>query len=476
MSIIELSAFEIREKIKSKELTVVEVVRAFLDRIEKTKEYNAVLECFDDAIELAKDMDTKIANGFNGKLAGVPIIIKDNILYKGKISSCSSKILEKYVAPYNSTVVEKMLAEGAIIIGRANMDEFAMGSSTENSAFGVTHNPIAFDRVAGGSSGGSATAVALNMCPVSLGTETGGSVRQPASYCGLYGLKPSYGRISRYGVVAYASSLDQVGIFTRDVRDNALMLEVLAGADIHDETSAKAVVDNYSEELSLDLSNMKIGVPKEILSMVEGLASEKNYKEFIDWLKSQGANVVEVSIKNLDLSLATYYILAWAEATSNLSRFDGVKYTYRDMDAKNLQDIYKKSRSNGFGKEVKRRIMLGNYVLSSGYYDAYYKKAKAVQGLLVDGFNEAFKDCDIIIMPTTVGVAYKIGSKPNDPVETYKEDIFTVTANIIGSPSMNIPYGKGEDNMPLGIQLMAKKFDEKKIYALAKFIEEKKEK
>lgn len=476
MRVIDLSAVEIRDKILNKELTAVQVVEEFLSRIEDTKEYNAVLEVFADSIDRAKEIDVKIENGFKGKLAGVPVIIKDNILYEGKISSCSSKILENYVAPYNSTVVERMLREGAIIIGRANMDEFAMGSSTENSAFGTTHNPIDFDRVAGGSSGGSACAVALNMCPIALGTETGGSVRQPSSYCGLYGIKPSYGRISRYGVVAYASSFDQVGVFTRDVRDNALMLEVLAGEDIHDETSAKVKVDNYSEDLGLDIKDLKIGVPKEILNMVDGLDSEKNYKEFIEWIKSLGANVVEVSIKNLDLSLATYYILAWAEATSNLSRFDGVKYTYRNMDAKNLQDIYKKSRSEGFGKEVKRRIMLGNYVLSSGYYDAYYKKAKAVQGLLIDGFNDAFKECDIIIMPTTVGVAYKIGSKPSDPVETYKEDIFTVTANIVGIPSMNIPYGKGEDNMPLGIQLMAKKFDELNIYKLAKFIEERKEK
>ncbi len=473
MSIIELSAIEIREKIKSGELTCVEVVKAFLDRIEETKEYNAILEVFDDAIEQAKLMDEKIKAGFRGRLAGVPIIIKDNIMCKGKIASCASKILEKFVSPYNSTVVERILSEGAIILGRANMDEFAMGSATENSAFGITHNPLAFDRVPGGSSGGSACAVALNMCPVALGTDTGGSVRQPASYCGLYGMKPSYGRISRYGIVAYGSSLDQVGVFSKSIEDNALLLEIMAGEDIHDETSSKTKVDNYTD-LTFDISSMKIGVPSEILEMSKDMPSEKNYLEFIEFLKSQGANIVPVTLKNIELCLPTYYILAWAEVTSNLSRFDGVKYTYRDEDAKNLQDIYKKSRSIGFGKEVKRRIMLGNYVLSSGYYEAYYKKAKAIQGLLTKQFESAFNDCDIILMPTTVGVAYKIGSKPNDPIETYKEDIFTVTANTVGVPSLSIPYGKGEDNMPLGIQLMAKKFDESKIYKLAKFIEERK--
>lgn len=473
MEIIKLSAIEIREKIKNKELTCEEVTKAFLDRIESTKEYNAVLEVFEDSLEKAREMDKKIASGFTGKLAGVPIIIKDNILYKGKKCTCSSKFLENYIAQYDATVVTKMLNEGAVIIGRANMDEFAMGSSTENSAYGVTHNPLSFDRVPGGSSGGSSCAVALDLCPISLGTETGGSVRQPASYCGIYGLKPTYGRISRFGVVAFASSLDQVGIFSKTIEDNALMLEVLAGEDCNDETSSNAKVDEYSKDLTLE-KEITVGIPVEIMDMCKGMPCEENFKNFIDFLKGNNVKVKEVSIKDIELGLSTYYILSPAEAASNLARFDGVKYTSRSSDAKNLQEIYKNSRSEGFGKEVKRRIMQGNYVLSSGFYDAYYRKAKKVQGLLVKEYEDALKECDIIVMPTTIGVAYKIGSKPSDPVETYKEDIFTVTANIAGLPSLSIPYGYGEENLPLGIQLMAGKFNEKEIYKFAKFIESKK--
>ena len=471
MDITKLSALEIKKHIKSGEVTCEEVTRVFISKILENKKYNAVLEVFDDAVENAKAMDIKIKDGFNGKLAGVPIIIKDNILYSGKICSCGSKFMKDYIAQYNSTVVKRMLDEGAIIIARANMDEFAMGSSTENSAFGVTHNPIDFESVAGGSSGGSACAVALDMCPISLGTETGGSVRQPASFCGIYGLKPSYGRISRYGVVAFASSLDQVGIFSRTLEDNALMLEVIAGGDNNDETSSKTKVDDYLSEIDKDSTNITIGVPKEIIEMVKGLPCEVNFHNFIKVIKDNNIKTKDISIKDVGLGLATYYILAPAEAASNLAKFDGVKYTSRDNNAKNLQEIYKKSRSKGFGKEVKRRIMLGNYVLSSGYYDAYYKKAKAVQGLLIEEYEKAFDECDIIIMPTTLGEAYKIGSKPNDPVETYKEDIFTVTANIVGIPSLSIPYGKGKDGLPLGIQIMSKKFNEKTIYSFAKTIE-----
>lgn len=471
--IIDLSAIEIRDKILTKELSAEQVCKAFIEQIKKCEKYNAVLEIFDDAIEKAKEMDKKISSGFRGKLVGVPIIIKDNILYKGKKCSCSSKFLENYIAQYDSTVIKKVLNAGAIIIGRANMDEFAMGSSTENSAFGVTHNPLDFDRVPGGSSGGSACAVALNMCPISLGTETGGSVRQPASYCGIYGLKPSYGRISRYGIVAFASSLDQVGIFSKNVLDNALMLEVIAGKDECDSTSADEKVEEYSKILDEDISKFTIGVPHEILEMIKGMPCENNISKFLSLLKSNGIKVVDISIKDISLGLATYYIIAPAEATSNLARFDGVKYTTRSDNARNLQEIYKKSRSEGFGREVKRRIMLGNYVLSSGYYDAYYKKAKAVQHELIKEFEDAFKGCDIIIMPTTIGEAFKIGSKSKNPVDTYKEDIFTVTANIAGLPSLSIPFGKGDNGLPLGIQLMAKKFDEATIYKFAKFIETK---
>ena len=472
MSIVKLTAKQIIEKIQTKQLTCVQVVTAFIDQIKQNEKYNAVLEVFSDALDKAKEMDTKITNGFNGKLAGVPVIIKDNILYNGKVCSCSSKFLKDYVAQYNSTVVEKMLNEGAIIIGRANMDEFAMGSATENSAFGITHNPINFDRVPGGSSGGSACAVALDMCPIALGTDTGGSVRQPASYCGIYGLKPTYGRISRYGIVAYGSSLDQVGVFSKNIEDNALMLEVLAGQDIHDGTTARVEVDSYTKNLTGDVTKLKIGIPTEIIEMTKGSTSEKNVQDFIKLLNDNNIETVNVSIKNSKLTLSTYYIIAWAEATSNLARFDGVKYTSRSDSAKNLQEIYKQSRSEGFGKEVQRRIMLGNYVLSSGFYDAYYKKAKAIQGLLINEFNQAFEKCDLIIMPTALGEAFEIGSKSN-PIDAYKEDVFTITANVVGLPSLSIPFGKGETGMPLGMQIMAKKFDESTIYKLAKFVEDK---
>ena len=473
MEIVKLSAIEIREKILSKEINCTEVVQAFLEQIKKNEKYNAVLEIFDDAMEKARELDEKIAKGFSGKLAGVPIIIKDNIFYDGKICSCSSKFMEKHVASYNSTVVEKILKEGAIIIGRANMDEFAMGSSTENSAFGVTHNPLDFDRVPGGSSGGSACAVALNMCPIALGTETGGSVRQPASFCGIYGLKPTYGRISRYGIVAYASSLDQVGIFTRNVEDNALMLEVSAGHDEHDSTSSSVAVENYNDNLKLQAEKVCVGVPEEILKMIKNMPCEKNLLNFIDFLEKNGIKTKKISLKDIELCLPTYYILAPAEATSNLARFDGVKYTTRSEKAKNLQEVYKESRSEGFGKEVKRRIMLGNFVLSSGYYDAYYKKAKRLQSEIRKEFKRAFLECDYIIMPTTIGEAFKIGSKSQNPVDTYKEDIFTVTANIAGIPSLSVPFGKGENGLPLGVQIMGDVFKEREIYQLAKFIEEK---
>lgn len=472
MEIIKLSAIEIREKIISKELSCANVVKAFIEQINKFKEHNAVLEVFDDAMQKAKEMDEKIINGFRGRLAGVPIIIKDNIHYKGKIASNGSKFLKDYVAQYDATVIKKIIDEGAIIIGRANMDEFAMGSGTENSAFGVTHNPIDFERVAGGSSGGSACAVALNMCPIALGSDTGGSVRQPASYCGLYGMKPTYGRVSRYGVYAYGSSLDQVGVFSRTIEDNALMLEILAGQDENDGTTANVKVDQFCKDLVLGAEKLKVGIPKEILKMIKGMECEKNIFEFLNLLKTQNIEIVEVSIKDIELVLSAYYIIAWAEAASNLSRFDGVKYTSRSESAKSLQEIYKKSRSEGFGNEVKRRIMLGNYVLSSGFYDAYYKKAKAIQGELSKQFNEAFKKCDVMISPTTIGEAFKIGTRSN-PIDAYKEDIFTVTINVVGIPSLNIPFGKGEHGLPLGIQIMANKFNESLIYRLAKFIEEK---
>lgn len=465
------SLLELVDMLKSKKVSSEELTSYFISQIEKKKNLNAVIEVFEDALSKAKEADIKIKNNEDGKLLGIPVIIKDNILYKGKVCSCSSRFLENYVAQYNSTVVEKLLREGAVIIGRANMDEFAMGGSTENSAFGITHNALDFDRVPGGSSGGSAVAVAGGLCPVSLGTDTGGSVRQPCSYNGIVGIKPTYGRISRYGVVAFASSLEQVGPMTKTVKDNAYMLEILSGKSEFDETSSKEKVEDYLSAIKGKIQGLRIGVCKEIIESVKGMEVEKPFLEVIGWLKDQGATLVDVSLPDYNLSLACYYIIAPAEATSNLGRFDGIKYSRRSEDAKNVDEIYIKSRSEGFGKEVKRRIMLGNFVLSSGYFDAYYNKAKKIQIKLKKQAEELFRKCDVVLSPTTGSVAFKLGSKNSDPVSMYKEDLFTITANILGIPSLTLPFARGEAGLPLGLQIMANSFKEGTIYNLADFIE-----
>lgn len=470
---IELGIVELRNKILNGEITSEQITRDYISAIEQSKT-NAVVEVFADAVEQAIEMDKKIEGGFKGKLAGVPIIIKDNILMKGKKSSAGSKILKDYVAEYTSTVVNKLLNEGAVIIARSNMDEFAMGSGTETSFHGKTLNPYDLTRVPGGSSGGSAAAVAENLCAAALGTDTGGSVRQPSSYCGTVAIKPTYGRVSRFGVIAYASSFDQVGPMTKNVEDNALLLEVLSGADSNDETSVDSRQENFSLELNKSIAGMRVGVINSVEDMVKGLDSEKNYNEMKDFLKNNGAEIVPVEISNLELVLPVYYIIADAEATSNLARYDGVKYTYRSEDAKNLEEIYKKSRSEGFGMEVQRRIMLGNYVLSSGFFDAYYNKARAMQSKLRNEYLKAFENCDVILMPTTKGEAFKIGSKSN-PIDAYKEDIFTVSANITGLPCIAIPAGKGPNNLPIGMQFLAPHWEEKRLYKIAHFVEINKE-
>ncbi len=471
MDIEKLSLIELSKAIAERKLSSYEVTKYYIDRCHEKAELNALLEIFDDALDKAKEMDEKIDAGFKGKLAGVPVIIKDNILYKGKIASCSSKFLENYVAQYNADVVTKMLEQGAVIIGSANMDEFAMGSSTENSAFGVTKNALDPTRVPGGSSGGSACAVAAGLAPVALGTDTGGSIRQPASYNGVVGIKPTYGRVSRYGVVAFASSIEQVGPITRNVRDNAYMLEVLAGGSEHDETSLKIDVPDYLSEITGSVKGLRVGVLKEIEEAVHGLESESSYRRAIELLKNGGAEIKEVSIPDFKLTLPCYYIIAPAEATSNLGRFDGVKYSRRSKDAKDIDEIYVKSRSEGFGREVKRRIMLGNFVLSSGYFDAYYNKAKKLQQKLIKEAKEAFEACDILLLPTTAGEAFKIGAKDGDPVSMYKEDLFTIMANVLGVPAISVPCGKGNEGMPLGIQIVADSLKEGLIYNVADFIE-----
>lgn len=470
---IELGVIDIREKIFSGELTSEQITKAYVDEIKKSN-INAVIEIFDDAIDTAKQMDERIKNGYRGKLAGVPILVKDNILIKGKHCSAGSLFLKDYIAEYTSTVAQKLIDEGAILLGRTNMDEFAMGSGTETSFYGKTLNPHDNSRVPGGSSGGSAAAVAANLCAAALGTDTGGSIRQPSSYCGVVGIKPTYGRVSRYGVIAFASSLDQVGPITKNVEDNALLLEILSGQDKNDETSENEPKVEYLKDYKNSISGLKVGVINSVEDMLKGLESEKNYNLAKQFLIDSGAEIVNLDIDNMELVLPVYYIIAPAEATSNLARFDGVKYSRRSEKAKNIDEIYKFSRTEGFGDEVKRRIMLGNYVLSSGYFDAYYNKARSLQAKLRDEFLSAFKNCDIILMPTTKGEAYKLGSK-TDPVDAYKEDIFTVSANITGLPSISIPFGSGSTGLPIGMQILAPHFMEKRLYHLAKFIESNKE-
>ena len=472
MDILDLSVIELADMIKKQELTSEQVVKTYIKQIEDKKKLNAVIEVFDYAIEKAKVIDEKIKKGEKlGRLAGVPILIKDNILYEGKIASCASKFLSSYKAQYTSTVVKKLLNEDAVILGRANMDEFAMGSSTEKSYYGPTLNALDETRVPGGSSGGSASAVGARLAPCALGTDTGGSIRQPSSYNGTVGIKPTYGKVSRFGVIAFASSLDQVGPITKNVKDNALLLEILAGADEHDETTLRLPVPCYLNQITGSIKGVKIGVCNQVMNLIKDKA---HFNSIIDWFKSEGAEIIYVDIPSIELCLPIYYILAPAEATSNLGRFDGVKYSRRSEDATNVNEIYKFSRSEGFGDEVKRRIMLGNFVLSSGYFDAYYNKAKMLQQKVKKEFGEAFKNCDVIITPTTYGEAFKLG-EITDPVQMYLEDIFTITANIASIPAISIPCGKGPNNMPLGLQIMANCNEEGKIYNVADYFETKKE-
>lgn len=468
MKFEELSLIELVKLIQQKKTTSEELTRYFIARCEEKKKYNAVLEVFEDAIEKAKEIDERISAGFRGKLAGVPVIIKDNILYAGKKCTCASKFLEDYVAQYNSTVVQKLLDEGAIIIARANMDEFAMGSSTENSAYGQTHNALDFERVPGGSSGGSASAVALGLAPLALGTDTGGSIRQPSAYNGIVGIKPTYGRVSRFGVVAFSSSIEQVGPMTKSAKDNAYALEVLSGKSKHDETSVSCEAD-FLSDIDKSVKGLKIGLVEDVEKLLKGMPSEKAYLGAIEELKKQGAEIVKVSMPTFSLALPCYYIIAPAEATSNLGRFDGIKYTKR-KEGKDINETYAKSRSAGFGKEVKRRIMLGNFVLSSGFFDAYYNKAKAVQQEITKEGKLIFEKCDAVLLPTTTGEAFKLG-EITDPVSMYKEDSFTIPANIMGLPAISVPFGCGDSGMPLSVQIMGKEFDEKTIYRIANSIE-----
>lgn len=465
MDITELTVHELQDKLAAKEITVSEIAKAYADRI---KEKESDIDAFvtvqaDEAVEKAKEIEAKINNGeLKSSLAGIPIGIKDNMCTKGVLTTCGSKMLENFVAPYDATIIEKLNAEGMISLGKLNMDEFAMGSSTENSAIKTTKNPWNLNTVPGGSSGGSAAAVAANMVPWALGSDTGGSIRQPSSFCGVVGLKPTYGLVSRYGLVAYASSLDQIGPITKDVRDCATLLNILAGHDDRDTTSINRPKVDYTEALKNDVKGLRIAVPKEFFG--EGINEEVKAKleEAIAKYKELGAIVDEVSLDVAEHALATYYIIACAEASSNLGRFDGIRYGHRAKDGERLRDIYFNSRSEGFGPEVKRRIILGTYVLSSGYYDAYYKKAQKVRTLINNQFNEVFKNHDVILTPTSPTTAFEFNSK-SSPLEMYLADICTVSVNVAGLPGISIPCGVDSKGMPVGMQLIGNKFQEETI-------------
>ena len=502
--ITKLTVHELIEKKQNGELNSEQIVKAYADKInEKEKDINAFITITtDEALEQAKQIDQELAKckqednnaekckeyneGSNdknkssskdrtlGKFAGIPIGIKDNLCTKGTKTTCASKMLENFVSPYDATVVKKLNDEGIISLGKLNMDEFAMGSSTENSAFKITHNPWNLNKVPGGSSGGSAAAVAANLVPWALGSDTGGSIREPSSFCGVVGLKPTYGLVSRYGLVAFASSLDQVGPITKDVTDCAMLLNIISGYDENDSTSfdlynnenspyyKKEKID-YTKSLKNDVKGMKIGVPKEFFG--EGINSEVKEKleEAIKLYKEMGAEVSECSLNVADYALATYYIIACAEASSNLGRFDGIRYGYRTKNFTNLKELYKNSRTEGFGDEVKRRIILGTYVLSSGYYDAYYKKAQKVRTYVKEQFDKCFAKYDLLLTPVAPTTAFDIGSKSNNPLEMYLADICTVSINIASVPAISVPCGFDSNNMPVGMQLIGNRFSEEKI-------------
>jgi len=462
---------EIKKEMSAGKLNCRELIDFYLKRIEANKHLNAFLEVFgDEALLRAEEIDEKIRKGKSGRLAGMVIALKDNICYKGHRVSAASKILEGFVSLYHATVVERLLAEDAIIIGRCNCDEFAMGSSNEKSAYGKVLNPHDNRRVSGGSSGGSAVAVAAGLCTAALGSDTGGSIRQPASFCGVVGLKPSYGRISRYGLLAYASSFDQIGPLTNTIEDAALLLEIMAGKDAYDSTVSQNEVPNYHERLSkTDIGRLRIAYIKDCIEH-EGLDPEikLHLEKTIVSLKAKGHIVEPVAFPFIDYAVPTYYVLTTAEASSNLSRYSGINYGYRAPEAKDPDMVYKKSRSKGFGKEVKRRIMLGTFVLSTGYYDAYYARGQKVRRIFVEKTNEIFKNFDLILLPTTPGTAFSFGQNDLDPVKMYLEDIFTVQANITGLPAISLPLGKHSNGLPFGVQLMARKYNEMTLLTFSK--------
>ncbi|MBD2303931.1 Asp-tRNA(Asn)/Glu-tRNA(Gln) amidotransferase subunit GatA [Chroococcidiopsis sp. FACHB-1243] len=461
---------ELHGQLVKKERSAVEITREVLDRIQalEPKIHSFLCVTADKALEQAKAVDAKIAAGEEiGLLAGIPVGVKDNMCTKGIPTTCASKILENFVPPYESTVTQKLADAGAVTVGKTNLDEFAMGSSTENSAFQLTANPWDLERVPGGSSGGSAAAVAAHECVVSLGSDTGGSIRQPASFCGVVGMKPTYGLVSRYGLVAFASSLDQIGPFGRTVEDAAILLGAIAGYDPKDSTSLKVEIPDYTQFLKPDLKSMRIGIVRE--TFAEGLdpAVEQAVNKAIEQLKQLGAEIKEVSCPRFRYGLPTYYIIAPSEASANLARYDGVKYGLRVPDAENLIDMYARTRAMGFGKEVKRRIMVGTYALSAGYYDAYYLKAQKVRTLIKQDFETAFGQVDVLVTPTVPMTAFKAGEKTDDPLSMYLTDLMTITVNLAGLPGLSIPCGFDEKGMPIGMQLIGNVLREDQLFQVA---------
>jgi aspartyl-tRNA(Asn)/glutamyl-tRNA(Gln) amidotransferase subunit A len=475
MSPTPLTAAEIVQKIRIKQVTSREVTKEYLERISrldpKIRAFNEVFA--ERALRQAAEIDGRVAKGDAiGPLAGVPIAIKDNMLIKGERCTCSSKILEGFVATYDATVVHKLRAAGAVFLGRTNLDEFAMGSSTENSAFRTTRNPWDLERIPGGSSGGSAAAVAARMAPLALGSDTGGSIRQPAALCGVLGFKPTYGRVSRFGLIAFASSLDQIGPFATTAEDMALLLQVIAGHDVHDSTSVDRPVPDYRAALRKDLKGLRIGLPKEYF--IGGLDVEVDaaVRAAVKALEGLGARVQEISLPHTEYCLAVYYILAPSEASSNLSRFDGIRYGHRTATSSNLLELYERSRGEGFGPEVKRRIMLGTYALSAGYYDAYYAKAQKVRTLIKQDFERAFQEVDVIATPTSPTPAFKSGEKVDDPLQMYLSDIFTISCNLAGLPGLSLPCGFSNKKLPIGVQLLGRPFEEETLLRVAHHYEQ----
>ena len=475
MNINTLTIDEARSMVESRKLSAVELAEAHFSEIASRDEtigsYLSLTRA--RALEQAKRIDALAEKGDPlPKLAGVPVAIKDVLMTRGERTTAASRLLEKFVAPYSATAVDRLEEAGAVVLGKLNCDEFAMGSSNENSAFRPVRNPRDTTRVPGGSSGGSAAAVAAGFAVATLGSDTGGSIRQPAAFCGVVGLLPTYGRVSRYGLIAFASSLDHVGPLTRTVKDSATLLEVIAGRDPHDSTSADVPVAKYAAECGREVKGLRVGIPKEYFG--EGLDPEirQAIERRIDGLRSAGCEIVNVSLPHTEYAIPAYYIVATAEASANLARFDGVRYTTRSPQAKTLADMYRRSRDEGFGAEVKRRILLGTYALSAGYYDAYYLKAQQVRTLLTRDFQNAFTNVDAIVTPVTPTTAFRLGEKADDPMAMYLSDIYTVTANLVGVPGISLPCGNSSEGLPIGIQILGKHFDEATVIRLAHAMEQ----